>query len=157
MKCQVLKIRSMSKDDISTVSNIVAKTLSKADSKKAKKDFQDQSNKLYVDGENFVADVNGKVVGAIGYWRLSHHPKNVVWLDWFVVDKNYQNKGIGSKLLNHMTKKLRRKGFKLICCEKSSKDTASDAFYKFHQFKPEGRIKNYWEDGGELIILAKNI
>ncbi len=143
--------------DIPTIVKIVKKTLSTTDSRKAKKDLIDQSKRLYVNGENFVAEINGVLVGVIGYWRLNHHPKNVVWLDWFVVDKKYQNKGIGSILLKHMIQKLRKKKFKILCCEKSSKDISADKFYKSHNFKICGRIKSYWEDGGDLILLIKEI
>lgn len=150
-----IKIRKMKISDILQIERLIQRVLSHVDARKAKKDMIDQSKKLCVDGENFVAEIDNKVIGIIGYWRLGHHPKKVVQLDWFAVHENYQNKGIGSKLLLYMISKLKKRNFQMLCCEKSSKDISSKFFYNKHKFIEFGRIRNYWEDGGDLILLVK--
>lgn len=146
----------MQKSDVNAVSRIIARTISGADSKKAKKDMKDQSNRLYAAGENFLACIGKKCIGVIGYYKLNHHPRKVAWLDWFAVNKSYQQKGVGSKLLLHMIKVLKRKKYKMLLCEMSSKGTAK-RFYAKHKFRKFGQLKNYWEDGGDLILLVKEI
>jgi GNAT superfamily N-acetyltransferase len=97
--------------------------LGQIDAKKARKDIENQSKKLYVDGKIFVAEINKKVVGIIGYWRLEHHPKWVAWMDWFAVDKEYQNRGIGSRLLLHMIKNLLRADLKCFVAKHLARGT----------------------------------
>jgi ribosomal protein S18 acetylase RimI-like enzyme len=152
-----IRIRKMKKTDIPVIGRIVSRVLSCSDAKKAREDMTEQSKELYPDEGSFVAEINGQVIGLIGYWRLSHFPKNVAWLDWFAVDKEYENHGIGSELLNHMLHILSKKNFKILCCERSSKDKCSEKFYKDHKFIECGRIKKYWEDGGDLVLLFRNI
>ncbi|MFA6991843.1 MAG: GNAT family N-acetyltransferase [Candidatus Gracilibacteria bacterium] len=150
-----MKIRKMRISDIPSIGKIIQQSLSNTDAKKAEKDLMDQSKKLYVEGENFVAEINNKVVGVIGYWRLGHHPKKVVWLDWFAVNEEYQRRGIGSKLLLYMINKLSKKKFQMLCCEKSGEGLSSKLFYAKHKFVEFGKIKNYWENNGDLILLVK--
>lgn len=61
------------------------------------------------------------------------------------------------KALITYDKKLIKGGFKMLCCEASSKGDTSKIFYAKHKFVEFGRIKNYWEDGGDLILLVKYI
>jgi len=152
-----IKIRKMKPSDIPSCGRVIQQAIGSRDAKKAKKDLIDQSKKLYVEGENFVADINGKIAGIIGYWRLGHHPKKVAWLDWFAVDESYQRKGIGSKLLSHMLNRLSKKHFQMLCCEKSGEGVSSKLFYAKHKFVEFGRIKDYWENGEDLILLVKHL
>jgi len=152
-----LKIRKMKIPDLPSIEEIIQRTLSIVDAKKATKDMADQSNNLYADGGNYVAEINKKVVGVIGYWRLGHHAKKAVWLDWFAVDKNYQNKGIGSKLFLFLVSQVKKRGYEMLCIEKSSKDISAQFFYDKQGFVEFGRIGNYWEDAGDLVLLVKHL
>jgi predicted N-acetyltransferase YhbS len=152
-----VKIRIMNESDIPKIEEIIERTLGPVDASKAKKDMIGQSKGLYADGESFVAETDDEVIGVIGYWRLGHHPKKVAWLDWFAVEIRSQNQGVGSKLLSHMLNELSKKNFNILCCEKSSKDKKAENFYCKHDFCEFGRIEDYWEDGGDLVLLKKEI
>lgn len=152
-----VKIRKMKISDLPSIQKIIQRTLSIVDAKKAIKDMADQSNNLYADGGNYVAEINKSVVGVIGYWKLGHHAKKAIWLDWFAVDKNYQNKGIGSKLFLYLITQIKKRGYEMLCIEKSSKDISAQFFYNKHGFVEFGRIGNYWEDSGDLVLLVKHL
>lgn len=152
-----LKIRNMKHSDIPAIVRIISSDLSPVDGRKAHKDLTDQSRKLYDDGKVFVAEAGGKILGIIGYWRLGYHPRKVCWMDWFGVEKNHKRMGIGSALLLNMLPILRKKRYRMICCEKSSKDIPAKLFYEKHGFKESGRIKKYWEDGGDWVVLVKQL
>ncbi|HII14791.1 MAG TPA: GNAT family N-acetyltransferase [Nanoarchaeota archaeon] len=152
-----LKIRNMKHSDIPAMVHIISTDLSPIDGKKAHKDLTDQSRKLYDDGQVFVAESEGKLLGLIGYWRMHYHPKTVCWMDWFGVEKNHRRTGIGSALLLYMLPVLAKKRYRMLCCEKSSKDIAAKLFYERYGFKEAGRIKKYWEDGGDWVVLVKKL
>lgn len=152
-----LKIRKMRHSDIPKIVSIISRDLGPLDGKKAKKDMAEQQQKLYVDGQVFVAEDKSGLLGVIGYWHMPYHPKNVCWMDWFGVEKNHKRMGIGSALLLHMLKFLAKKKYRMLCCEKSSKDIAAKLFYEKHGFKEAGKIARYWEDGGDWIVLVKRI
>lgn len=152
-----LKIRNMKHSDIAKIVRIISRDLGQLDGRKAQKDMAEQQQKLYVDGQVFVAEANGELLGVIGYWRMPYHPKKVCWMDWFGVEKSHKRMGIGSALLSHMLKALAKKKYKMLCCEKSSRDIPAKLFYEKHGFKEAGKIKGYWEDGGDWVVLVKRL
>lgn len=152
-----LKIRGMRSSDIPAIVRIISTDLSPIDGRKAHKDLTGQSRKLYDDGRVFVAEDKSGLLGVIGYWHMPYHPKKVCWMDWLGVEKNHKRRGIGSALLLNMLSILRKKRYRMICCEKSSKDIPAKLFYERYGFKESGRIKKYWEDGGDWVVLVKRI
>ena len=152
-----ITIRKMTKKDIIRISLLIGNTLHYLDGRKAKIDLTCQKNALYDKGENYIPLLDKKINGTIGYRRLKTHPKYVVWLDWFVVNSNYQKKGVGTVLFNFLMHKLKNKKFKILCCEKSDKNKSSNTFYKKVGFTTYGMMKKYWEDGSNLVLLFRKI
>lgn len=58
-------------------------------------------------------DMN-KVIGTIGYYNQQEDVAEASWVAWFVVDKDYRNKGIGSKLFSFILNKVKKKGKKYL-------------------------------------------
>jgi len=58
----------------------------------------------------FVAIVDGKVVGVM----TTVADNSLLWLDWLIVDKAYQNKRIGSSLINYVLKSAKQMGVKKV-------------------------------------------
>ena len=107
-----LKIRKMMRSDIPKIVSIISRDLGALDGKKAKRDMTEQQQKLYVDGQVFVAEDKSGLLGVIGYWHTPYHPKKVCWMDWFGVEKNHKRMGIGSALLSHMLNFLAKRNIK---------------------------------------------
>jgi len=69
---------------------------------------------------HYVAVSNNNVVGIIGWYQDNVHysdkamgnkfpGEQAYWVGFFAVDKNYQNKGIGTALLNKLEEVLKKK------------------------------------------------
>ena len=65
------------------------------------------------------------------------------------VDKEYQNLGIGSKLLDHLMAWAKDESIKKIWLEVSTKNQAAISLYQKFDFKVMGLRKNYYQKLGE--------
>lgn len=97
----------------------------------------------------------------IGYYCCGQRPLTQhTWdLYWIVVSKNKQNKGYGSILLNHAEEYIKENNGKIILIETSSQNIyhTTVRFYIKNNYKVVSRIKNFYKDGDDLIILIKYI
>lgn len=152
-----VKIRKLRNSDASYITKMLRDFWTKVSPKMWKRELSADYKELYDANEDFVAVINNDIAGVIGYWRLNHEPKKIVWLDWLIVHKNYRRRGIGSILLKHLLKVLQKAKIKMLCVEHSSKDVAAEKFYRARGFKEQGRIPDYWDDGGDLVILTKKV
>ncbi|MFH1768219.1 MAG: N-acetyltransferase, partial [Candidatus Omnitrophota bacterium] len=79
---------------------------------------------------------------------------------WLVVDKNYQGKGFGRKLLKRMEEFILQNGSGAVLrVETSTKKEFAHArnLYARQEFKEVGRIPDFYEEGDSLIIYYKEI
>ena len=60
------------------------------------------------------------------------------------VDNNYQRKGIGSTLINHLKKQVQAMGINLITLEVRVSNTNAISFYKKHNFIEDAIRANYY-------------
>lgn len=74
---------------------------------------------------HYIAKVNNKVVGVIGWYKdnVNYATKamgdkfpgeNAYWVGFFAVDKNYRGQGIGFTLLNKLEKAVKKMGAREI-------------------------------------------
>ncbi len=76
---------------------------------------------------------------------------------WIVVDKNYQNKGIGKELLNHAEDFVKENNGRWILAETSSGDnyTATRNFYLRNNYSIVSQIKDFYKVNDNLIVFGK--
>jgi ribosomal protein S18 acetylase RimI-like enzyme len=75
-----------------------------------------------------------EIVGIIGIYFRDCDPKDVLWVSWFCVKKQYRRKGIGGKLLNHVisyAKENNKTKFKIYT---SNHDNEKNAQYLYEKF-----------------------
>ena len=85
-------------------------------------------------------DNNDNVIGFVIYVAVEQeaHLLNIA------VDNNYQRKGIGSILINHLKKQVHAMGINLIALEVRVSNTNAISFYKKHNFIEDAIRANYY-------------
>ena len=85
-------------------------------------------------------DKNANVMGFVIYVAVEQeaHLLNIA------VDNNYQRKGIGSILINHLKKQVQAMGINLITLEVRVSNTNAISFYKKHNFIEDAIRANYY-------------
>tara|TARA_A200000113_G_scaffold42791_1_gene34722 strand:- start:944 stop:1384 length:441 start_codon:yes stop_codon:yes gene_type:complete len=85
-------------------------------------------------------DNNENVIGFVIYVAVEQeaHLLNIA------VDNNYQRKGIGSILINHLKKQVQAMGINLITLEVRVSNSNAISFYKKHNFIEDAIRANYY-------------
>ena len=94
---------------------------------------------------HFVYEQDGEILA----FYIASHILDEVEIFTIAVDKNYQNLGIGSKLLDHLISRAKDDDIKEIWLEVSTKNEAAISLYKKFDFKVMGLRKNYYQKLGE--------
>jgi GNAT superfamily N-acetyltransferase len=111
-------IRMIQKKDLQSVLDRIAETMLPEDVKLAEITFRsyfklknreyDGRHTGFIPGENYVAEISGKIIGVSGFYN--YHDS--YWLGWFVVDPEFQGLGIGKELLGKVEMKVKELGAK---------------------------------------------
>ena len=94
---------------------------------------------------HFVYEKDGEILA----FYIASHILDEVEIFTIAVDRNYQNLGIGSKLLDHLIGWAKDDDIKEIWLEVSTKNDAAISLYKKFDFKVMGLRKNYYQKLGE--------
>ncbi|MFH0987183.1 MAG: GNAT family N-acetyltransferase [Candidatus Micrarchaeota archaeon] len=86
----------------------------------------------YREKEHYVIFEKKNLVGIYGLYSGKEHPKNVIFIGWFIVDKKYRNRGIGSKIMKKVEKRSKelKKEFLYVIS-----DNPAISFYRKFGFK----------------------
>lgn len=86
-----------------------------------------------------IAELNGKVVGFIGYYVLPSIWKkwNEATINYFFVHKEFQGRGIGSKLLKEVIRQMDEMGIAELHVETEKENKRAIRLYKKHGFLKE--------------------
>jgi putative acetyltransferase len=108
--------------------------------------------------KNFVCEVKGKIRGFVGLGPREGRQSHICSI-FIVVDSRYQDRGIGTILLQRAIKYTKKKGFKKLITEVVSKNSAAIRLYRKLRFKKEAEIeKSFRLDNGEFVdtfIMSK--
>ena len=117
-----------------------------------------KGDEMFEEDEVFVAVLDSKIVGVIGYCRDYLSTDYSYWLGWFMVAPKYQGQGIGTQLLERVERELRRYPSigRLFVSTEGTNAKATD-FYKAHGFEPQGILKSYYAGGEDEMILGKTL
>lgn len=85
----------------------------------------------------FVASLDGNVIGFISaamlYWASSD--KRNMFIQGFVVRKEYQHKGVGTKIIQHVENYAKAQGIAGIGLQSGNQRTWAHAFYERNGYK----------------------
>jgi len=118
------------------------------------------------DGKNrffLIAKENNKIVGSIEYGPANEliisctngELKELVEIGTVFVHPDYQNKGIGSRLLNLIFEELERNNIKECCLDSGYKTSQKIWINKFGN--PQYHLKDYWGEDGDHMIWRINV
>lgn len=101
----------------------------------------------------FVAREENKVIGYIVCWvsDFTAHLHNIS------VKKDYQNKGVGTKLLNFLIDILKKQGITEIVLEVRVNNFKAINLYKKHGFKEITIKKRFYPDGEDALMMLKEL
>ncbi|GAB5080418.1 N-acetyltransferase family protein [Arthrobacter sp. AD-310] len=98
----------------------------------------------------------GQTVGVVYYQPKP--PADRVWdLTMIAVHPGRQGRGRGTALLVRAEQDLRERGQRLLLVETSASPEYLGArkFYARNGYDEEARIRDYWEDGDDLVLFRK--
>lgn len=112
-----------------------------------------------IDSYNVFVYLRGSKIA--GYYCIGRRPltDGVFDLYWIVVDKKFQNKGIGKKLLDHAENFAIKNNGRWILAETSSQDNYSETrnFYFRNNYSIVAEIKDFYKLNDNLIVFGKYI
>lgn len=110
---------------------------------------------IYNLGAGFlVAQHYNIVVGYIIFWIRYEDEGHIISL---AVDKKYRKKGVGKKLVDHVTIIFKKYGVKEIKLEVRIKNKGARKFYIKMGFEEKEILKDYYEDGEDAVIMKKEL
>ena len=94
--------------------------------------MEDISNSEFKEFKSYLVLEETNLIGVYGIYSAKEHPKNVIFISWFVIESQYRNKGIGGGLLEKMENeaKILDKDFLYVVAHEPS-----ITFYSKHDFK----------------------
>ncbi len=103
----------------------------------------------YSPDEVFIAELEGRVAGYIGYHNPTGLATNSHVIEIYIaVHPDYQKIGIGRQLMNHITQWGRQNGYQKISLRVLSVNHKAIAFYKAMGYLEQGRlVKEFILDG----------
>jgi GNAT superfamily N-acetyltransferase len=158
-----VKVESMRKEDVDEVIGLIRDTQTAEKAGTAKKIMED----VYSEGKKnprysrsyCVAKVNGSIVGVCGLVKENYEPSDIAWIGWFSVAEDFQRKGIGTLILNHMIAIAREENIRKLFVETYTNQTYAKArnFYAKSGFKQEGFMKDYIAKGIDTLYFTMEL
>jgi len=99
-----------------------------------------------------------QLIGLVGLGSLFSSPFKV-WLGYFGVHPDFQEKGTGAELLTHIEKECHRRYIRWLFVETYSGKNFKMArqFYESHGFKKVGYLENFLRDGTSAVFYMKDL
>jgi len=108
----------------------------------------------------FVAEIESRMVGMIGYCNDYFSTDYSYWLGWFVVAKEYRGIDDGTvakELLNKVEGELRDYEVSRLFVSTDDMNGRAINFYIKHGFRFEARLRDYYHVGEDQIVLSKSL
>jgi ribosomal protein S18 acetylase RimI-like enzyme len=107
-----------------------------------------------------IAEIDGKVVGTIGYGSDYFTTFYSYHLGWFVVTGRYRgwkDGMVARKLLQTLEMDLKRHGVRKLFVGTESSTERSHGFYLKHGFQFEARLRDYYGRGEDQMVFGKDL
>jgi ribosomal protein S18 acetylase RimI-like enzyme len=117
-------------------------------------------DKITEKDEVFVAKIDGKIIGVIGFCRDYFSTDYSYWLGWFVVNEEYRGKkefAVAKKLIKRVEAELRKRKIKNLFVSTEDSNARAKSFYAKNQFRTEAVLRDYYYKEEDQLILSKVI
>ena len=110
------------------------------------------------DYQILVALRDGKQVGYVCYGPTPM-TDGTFDLYWIVSSPKVRGEGVGAALVSAMEGEIRRRGGRLVRVETSAMEAygPTRGFYQAMKYQEEGRFRDFYKHGEDLIILSKRM
>jgi len=106
------------------------------------------------DAKSYVAELDGKIVGHIAYYKDIHCFQGGVYgIRALVVDKNKRGKGYSKILIRHIENELKKIDARIAWMQTDKK---SHKYYLSQKYFLVCIFKNFWGKGLDRYVLSKN-
>ena len=78
-------------------------------------------------------------------------------INYFVVNKQFREKGFGSYLMSYLIKKCEELSLKKLILEVSQNNLIAERFYNKFDFSTVGIRKSYYKDGSDALLKEKKL
>jgi len=157
-----MRIRDMTGSDLEAVIAVIG--LSDDDDAGAARAYYEElwagaeEDGLAISAHDFVCvDGSDRVIGIGGVQRDDGEGDGIWWLSWWYVDPAHQDQGVGKALMEESLRWARDRKARKVYVDVSSLDFYAKArrFYAAHGFVEEARLKDYYAEGEDMILMAK--
>ena len=78
-------------------------------------------------------------------------------INFFVVDKKYRKKGLGSYLMRYLIKECKKLNINKLSLEVSQTNFTAEKFYNSFDFSTVGIRSKYYKDGSDALLKEKKL
>ncbi len=150
-------IRLFKKGDIKACVDIILKTGAGSNKKEVQKllGLSLKSGISFINPDYYVLNSDKKIIGISGLYYDYEDPKDILWMDYFAVLPEFQNQGLGTKMLKNLEAICLKKGARMLCVFAETQQAIN--FYQKNGFEICGRINNYYGQDRPRVWLSKLI
>ena len=156
---KVPKISMATKEDLDSVLDLI-RDYERYDFEFAKRYYNVYFRKDQIADKDkvYVAKVDRRTIGVIGFARDYFATDFSYWLGWFVVHKDYRgNKDyrVAQRLFQKVQAELVKRKIKKLFVSTEDTNARAKSFYARNGFRAEGILRDYYSKGEDQVILSK--
>jgi ribosomal protein S18 acetylase RimI-like enzyme len=159
-----MQIRDMTGCDLEAVVAVIALS-DDDDAEAARTYFEDryagleEGNAEACDRDFVSVDGSDSIIGVGGVQKDDEEGDGIWWLNWWYVHPSHQNQGIGNALMEESLRWVRDQKGRKVYVDVSALDSYEKArrFYAKHGFVEEARLKDFYAEGEDMILMGKLI
>lgn len=101
----------------------------------------------------------GKLHGVCGLFYDGFYGSDKVWLTWFAVHPEWQRRGLGCYMMEHLVERAGEQGYRWLYVETYDNERFRKAnnFYRKEGFRFAGMLKEYLPSGADALYYRKQI
>jgi GNAT superfamily N-acetyltransferase len=154
-------IREMVHDELSAVLDIVAANdaaLRPVAEEEISAGFPESAAATAV-GRYLVAELDGEIVGVVGWVPDHFQVPDICWLVWGYVRPGLHRRGVGAALFDAAEARLAESGTRKVYLDVGNADShvSAIAFHLKRGYTQEGNLPDFWADGENLLIFGKHV
>ena len=106
-----------------------------------------------------VGERAGKILVTMGYGPGGIPSDGIRWTNWLMVHEEHRREGIASAIYRELEAMLRSINVRKVYLDVGAvyKQPDAIAFHTRHGYRIEGILYDYWPDGDDLVIMAKQL
>ena len=143
----MISIKQINEKDIDLCYELDSNTISLWSKKQWANEFKKEGTKI------FGLLITNLVIGICVFQVVLDEAQ----INYFVVNKKYRKKGLGSYLMSYLIKKCERLKINKLLLEVSHTNFTAEKFYSHFDFSTVGIRKNYYKDGSDALLKEKKL